>query len=69
MGDIEYTEYDREIEVATAMIAYGGGFVCMLGKAFFYADPINKQKIIDAFPEYWEKYSKLAYQSRIRDHI
>lgn len=35
---------------------YGGGFAAYLMAAFKKADPNNKQRIINAFPELFEKY-------------
>lgn len=49
-------DYDEQNRVARAMIKWGGGFVRSLGEALFRADPVNAQKIHDAFPECWEEY-------------
>ena len=46
--------------VQNAMMEYGGGFVNALGNALMRADDFNTQKIYDAFPEYWQKYFKMA---------
>jgi hypothetical protein len=46
--------------VARAMSMYGGGFVKKLGELILLADPANLEKIKNAFPEYWEKYSNMS---------
>lgn len=51
---------DDRVAVANAMTRYGGGFVEALGKALMVADPDNAQRIKEAFPEYWERFAKLA---------
>ena len=51
-------DYDESIKVAKAMIKRGGGFVNALGLALMKADAINRQRIKDAFPEYWKEYLK-----------
>lgn len=38
------------------MEKYGGSFVVTLSSAMRLADSKNKQKLIDAFPEYVEEY-------------
>lgn len=47
-------------KVAKAMQIYGGGFVKCLAECFFHADIPNFHKLKDAFPEYWEKYKRIA---------
>lgn len=56
----EYEQVNEQIDVSFAMRKYGGGFVKCLGEALIRADPNNRQRIKDAFPEYWDKYLKLA---------
>jgi len=53
-------DYDEAVDVAEAMIKYGGSFVSSLGKALRQADHININKIKSAFPEYWKQYSDMA---------
>ena len=48
------------IEVAHAMIDYGGSFVSALGKALLYADENNANRIRYAFPDYWIRYGEMA---------
>ncbi len=42
------------------MIRFGGSFVRALGEACKYADSENIKRIKEAFPEYWERYTKMA---------
>jgi len=34
----------------------GGSFVAAIGAALRYADPVNRQRLLDAFPDLVEKY-------------
>ena len=43
-------------ETIERMEAYGGGFASALAVAYTKADPANKQRIIDTWPELFEKY-------------
>jgi len=54
------TSYDEAQAVAAAMIQYGGHFVQCLGRALRIADPGNRERIKEAFPEYWAEYAKIA---------
>jgi hypothetical protein len=48
---------DTEIyEMICRMKAYGGSFVVALSNAFQSADSQNKQRLIDAFPDYVSEY-------------
>jgi len=38
------------------METYGGTFVSSISQALRYADPVNRQKLLDAFPDLVEKY-------------
>jgi len=53
-------EYDETQATAEAMKRVGGGFVAALGEALMRADPINRARIKEAFPEYWKQYWKVA---------
>ena len=50
-----------------AMIQEGGSFVSKLGEAFRVADPENRAKIKQAWPEYLEKYAARGRVLRERD--
>lgn len=43
-------------ETMERMKNYGGSFVVALSNAMRFADSSNKQKLINAFPEYMEEY-------------
>ena len=55
---------DEKISVADAMTKHGGSFVRSLGQSIYHADPINTQKIHDAFYGYWQEYKKIAEQTK-----
>ena len=43
-----------------AMEKFGGGFVKSLRFCYTKADPINKGRLLDAFPDYFERYKRIA---------
>lgn len=51
---------DQEYCMRRAMQVYGGSFVKKLAECFAAADSQNTAKLLAAFPEYVEKYLKLA---------
>jgi len=51
---------DEEMTVVDTMKQYGGSFVKALAECFYHADPINFNKLKDAFSEYWSQYEKMA---------
>jgi hypothetical protein len=38
----------------------GGSFVKALAETYVLADPDNRERIKDAFPEYWMRYLQIA---------
>jgi hypothetical protein len=48
--------YDEVYQMIFRMEKYGGSFVKALAEAFKVADPTNRQKLIDAFPNYVNEY-------------
>ncbi len=50
--------HDRE--VLNAMRKFGGSFAAALAEAAMRADDNNLQRIKDAFPEMWERYSQFG---------
>jgi hypothetical protein len=40
----------------TLMDQYGGSFVSSIAQALRYADPTNRQRLLDAFPDITAKY-------------
>jgi hypothetical protein len=48
---------DSEIfDMTERMLQYGGSFIQSLAICIRRADSVNKQKLLDAFPEYVEEY-------------
>ncbi len=48
--------YDEVFQMIACMEKYGGNFVKALANAFKAADPTNRQKLIEAFPNYVSEY-------------
>lgn len=48
-------ENTEKIEIANALIDYGGGFEELFGKLLIKADIGNAKRLLDAFPEMIEK--------------
>ena len=46
--------------VLLTMEKYGGAFVKALAEAFRRADPHNFRRLKEAFPELWERYTKMT---------
>jgi len=57
---------EHEIAVIGKMKEFGGSFVKALAVAYEYADPINRKKIREAWPEYWKNYEILVLQDNVR---
>lgn len=51
------------VNVANAMKKYGGGFAASIGEAALNADSGNLARVVAAFPELFDKYSKAFWQS------
>ena len=63
MNDILQSESEKvteKLDVANAMIKFGGSFVQALGQALLQADHINAKKIESAFSEYWIQYLTMS---------
>ena len=56
-----------EYDVIEAMERFGGSFVSALAKAWRAADEINKAKLREAFPNYWEQYHAMVSAKWARD--
>lgn len=52
--------HDAKLQVIGAMLRYGGSFVKALATAWQLADDSNAAKIEAAFPDYIEKYRRIA---------
>ena len=57
----ELTAYD----VTEAMIIYGGGFVKAFGQLVRQADSENRRRLVEAFPELFDKYRDIARRSPV----
>lgn len=57
------------IQIAGAMIRYGGSFVQALGGALLRADDRNTERIRTAFPDYWEKYAEFARRHAAKEAL
>ena len=53
-------DQDEVVKVSNNMIKFGGSFVKALGTALMSADPINAQKIKQAFNKEWEIYLNIT---------
>ncbi len=49
---------DEMIEIAEKMLEYGGSFVKQIGGAVLHADPINMEKLDEAFGDLFESYRR-----------
>lgn len=47
-------------EIAETMQSYGGSFVQALGRTFFVADAVNRERLREAFPDLFTEYARLA---------
>lgn len=54
--------------VGNLMFEIGGQFVASLARAYQFADPSNRQKIRNAFREYWSHYFTLAQQEKTKSN-
>lgn len=48
---------DDLYKAAHNMDKYGGGFASTIARAFFRADSVNRVRVINAFPELFERYA------------
>lgn len=51
-------------EIIEVMKRFGGSFVQALAEAWLKADPVNRQKIKDTWPEYWSRYTEMAEREK-----
>lgn len=57
--------HDEKYTMIMAMRKYGGTFVQCLASCFSAADPMNFHKLLIAFPEYVDKYVKMAKEDNM----
>ena len=55
---------DDYLEAARLMQSIGGGFASHIAAAFFVADKDNTQRLLEAFPELFDRYKEMARQER-----
>ena len=53
----------------TLMDQYGGSFVSALAQALRYADPTNRQRLLDAFPDLVAKYGPSSSFAQVKQPI
>jgi 2-oxo-4-hydroxy-4-carboxy--5-ureidoimidazoline (OHCU) decarboxylase len=53
----------------TLMDQYGGSFVSALAQALRYADPTNRQRLLDAFPDLVAKYGPGTKFAQIKQTV
>jgi hypothetical protein len=51
---------EQDFHTVEMMEKYGGSFVKALAELCHRADPINLQKIENAWPEYWAEYEIMS---------
>ena len=54
-----------ERRVIDTMQEIGGNFVKHLAATYIAADPENRERIQDAFPEIWESYLRLSLKMEV----
>jgi len=60
------TEFRNMIMV---MDQYGGSFVSSIAQALRFADPVNRQRLIDAFPDLVAKYGPNTKFTQIKQPV
>jgi 2-oxo-4-hydroxy-4-carboxy--5-ureidoimidazoline (OHCU) decarboxylase len=53
----------------TLMDQYGGSFVSSIAQALRYADPNNRQRLLDAFPDLVAKYGPGTKFAQVRQTV
>jgi 2-oxo-4-hydroxy-4-carboxy--5-ureidoimidazoline (OHCU) decarboxylase len=53
----------------TLMDQYGGSFVSALAQALRYADPTNRQRLLDAFPDIVAKYGPSSSFAQVKQTV
>ena len=51
----------HDLRIVDAMSQYGGSFAKAIANAAKYADNDNYNKLMQAFPELWERYEKFVF--------
>jgi 2-oxo-4-hydroxy-4-carboxy--5-ureidoimidazoline (OHCU) decarboxylase len=53
----------------TLMDQYGGSFVSAIAQALRYADPTNRKRLLDAFPDLVAKYGPSSSFAQVKQPI
>ena len=53
----------------TLMDQYGGSFVSSIAQALRYADPNNRQRLLDAFPDLVAKYGPSSNFAQVKQTV
>jgi 2-oxo-4-hydroxy-4-carboxy--5-ureidoimidazoline (OHCU) decarboxylase len=53
----------------TLMDQYGGSFVSSIAQALRYADPKNRQRLLDAFPDLVAKYGPSSSFAQVKQTV
>ena len=64
---LDVPDVDEQL-VGNLMFEIGGQFVASLSRAYQFADAWNRQKIRNAFREYWSHYFTLAQQEKAKSN-
>ena len=51
------------------MDQYGGSFVSSIAQALRFADPVNRQRLIDAFPDLVAKYGPSTEFTQVKQPL
>ncbi len=65
MNTVEISE-DARLNAVRVMQEIGGGFAQAIATAFSRADPANRERLVFAFPELFERYAALAAEQADR---
>jgi hypothetical protein len=56
-----------DADIIDAMLRFGGGFIQQLARLYRQADLVNRGRLRDAFPDYWESYRQMAITAESED--
>lgn len=60
--------HDQQLAAAKTMEKYGGGFAYALAQAFFHADGNNKERILNAFDDLFNKYHEWNMKEKANEN-
>ena len=59
LNDLKFINESEFHKMIQNMKTYGGSFIKSLAGTLTLADPLNREKLIQTFPDYCEKYRKM----------